>query len=168
MGDVHIAYDVAMDRSAATIAGAWVDGDGLHVQILRSQDGTGWVLPVLRKLNAEGYAGISADDAGPTRTLTEDVRDAGIDVETATPKEYASACQLILDRARDGDMTHDAHPDLRTALQRAALRYLGGAVAFDPLRSSGPIDALRAATIAAYRATQARGSGLGLFTYNRR
>lgn len=168
VGDVHVAYDVAMDRSAATVAGAWVDADGLHVQVLRSQESTAWVLPLVRKLDAEGYASTSADDAGPTRTLTEDVREAGISVEATTPKEYASACQLILDRARDGDMTHDAHPDLRAALQRAALRYLGGAVAFDPLRSTGPIDALRAATVAAYRATQARGSGLGLFTTYRR
>jgi hypothetical protein len=124
---------------------------------------------MVRDLQAQGYASVSSDDAGPTRTVTEDLRDVlGASIAVATPKEYASACQLILDRAKDGDLTHDAHPTLRRNLQVARIRYLGGAIAFDAQRSAGPIDTLRAAALAAYRATQSRATGLNLFTFARR
>jgi hypothetical protein len=166
---VHVAYDVALDRSGASVVGAWIDGDGLHLQVLRSQDGSAWLAPMVRDLQAQGYASVSSDDAGPTRTVTEDLRDVlGASIAVATPKEYASACQLILDRAKDGDLTHDAHPTLRRNLQVARIRYLGGAIAFDAQRSAGPIDTLRAAALAAYRATQSRATGLNLFTFARR
>lgn len=168
LSSVHVAYDVALDRSGASVVGAWTDDDGLHVQVLRSQDGVQWLAPLVRDLQAQGYASVSADDAGPTRTVTEDLRDTlGASPMVATPKEYASACQLILDRARDGELTHDAHPTLRRNLQVARLRYLGNTIAFDPQRSGGPIDTLRAAALAAYRATQARAGGLALFTFGR-
>lgn len=162
--NVHLAYDVAWDGSAASIAAAWIDEAGLHLAILRSQSGTAWLVPTIDRLSRAGYASISADDAGPTRTVSGDVLEKSGEIVTITrAREYASACQLILDRVRDGNLTHDANPQLRRALQCAALRRFSQALAFDPLYSTGPIDALKSAAIAAYQATAARGRGLNLY-----
>ena len=161
---VHVSYDVAYDRTAATIVGAWFDGDGLHMQVLASREGVEWLPPTLANMARAGYASITADDVGPTRTVTEDLRaELPGAVQTLTVREYATACQLFTDRVKDGLITHDAHPTMRTSLQNAKLRPFGGAMAFDPQRSPGPIDALRAAAVAVYKATKANANGFQLF-----
>lgn len=157
---IHIAYDVAFDRSAACVIGAWVDENGAHIQVLKSGEGTGWLPSTIQDLYHAGYASISCDNVGPTRTITEDLRaDMQGAVKFCTVPEYATACQMFLDRVKDGDLTHDAHPDTRRALQVAYARYFGGATAFDPTRSLGNIDHLRAAAVALYRASVAHSTG---------
>lgn len=161
---VHVAYDAAFDRSTASVVGAWIDDDGAHLQVLRTQDGVGWLASAVAAVAGAGYASVTADDAGPTRTVTEDLRASGASpVRVAATSEYSTACQLFLDRVTAGDLTHDAHPALRAAIQAAALRHFGGAAAFDPLRSTAPIDTLRAAALALWRATRARADGIQLF-----
>lgn len=155
VSDACIAFDVAHDRTAATIAAAWIDDDGgLNVQILASRPGTEWLAPAIANLSAAGYRSISADSKGPTLTIFQDLEDAGHKLTALTTSEYAAACQLFLDRVKDGAVTHDGSPLLRQALTNAVTRYISQTIAFDPVKSAGPIDALRAAAVAAYMASQ--------------
>lgn len=161
---VHIAYDVAWDGSAGSIVAAWTSPDGAHLQVLATGEGTAWMIPALQDLDAAGYATISADNTGPTRTVSEDLRaDLAGRIQFTTVPEYATACQLFVDRVKEGALTHDANPTLRRSLQVARQRQFGGAMAFDALKSDGPIDTLRATSVALLRATKARTNGLQLF-----
>lgn len=161
---IHLAYDVAYDRSASVIYGAWLDADGAHIQVLRSGEGTAWLPSTVYDLYQAGYASINCDNVGPTRTVTEDLREDMMGaVRFCSVPEYATACQLLLDRVADGKLTHDGHPDTRKALQVAFARHMGGAKSFDAQRSLGPIDHIRAAAVALYRATVAHSTGMQLY-----
>nr|WP_300339933.1 terminase large subunit [Actinomyces sp.] len=149
-----LAFDVAGDRSASTVAAAWTDGTDLHTAVLATAPGVDWLRPRLRSLAAAGYRWVGADDSGPTRTVLADLRDEGLDVRALTTREYATACQLLLDRVRDGEVAHDGADAVRQALSQASTRRLSGVTAFDAPRSAGPIDALRATTVAAWAASQ--------------
>nr|DAQ55670.1 MAG TPA: Large Terminase [Bacteriophage sp.] len=153
---VHIAFDVANDRSAASIAAAWkstVDGT-LITQLLRTAPGVDWLPDAIRKLAAAGYAGIYCDSSGPTRTFHKDLTDENLNVQALSTYEYATACQLFLDRARSGDLMHDGNPETRDALASALLKPLSGVMAFDARKSPEPIDALRSTAIALWAAQQ--------------
>jgi len=149
-----IAFDVAADRSAATIAAGWISDGALNVAVLASAAGVEWLRPRLRSLAAAGYRWVGADDAGPTRTVAADLIDEGLDLSVLSPREYATATQLFLDRVRDGDLVHDGADILRENLTAATTRTLAGVSAWDTNRSAGPIDALRAVTVAAWAASQ--------------
>lgn len=163
-GVVSVAVDLAADRSGATIAAAWLDGGGdTHVAVIGSGPGVGWVRPALAGLQDAGYGWIGCDPAGPTRTLAADLEADERPIASLTSREYATACQLFLDRVRDGSLAHDANPELREALGGAAVRQLSGATAFDAARSARPIDALRAAAVATWAASQPRPAAIQIY-----
>lgn len=150
-----VAFDVAADRSASTIAAAWEDDDGdLATAVLATGPGTDWLRPRVRALASAGYRWVGADASGPTRTVAGDLADEGVALTVLTTGEYATACQLLLDRVRDGRVAHDGAPVLREALSVAVTRPLAGVAALDARRSAGPIDALRATAVAAWAASQ--------------
>lgn len=155
---VSIAVDIASDRSGGTIAAAWPDGDGgVNTAILASLPSPTAVLERLPTLARAGYRAVLVDDAGTMRTVLTDVINIDSDVaafglRVITTKEYAAACQAFLDRIAAGTIEHDGSQALRDALCAAVTRRLSGAVAFDPIKSPEPIDALRAVAIAAWHA----------------
>lgn len=160
LSSVWIGYDVARDRSTASIAAAWKDDDGLHTTILKTQPGVGWLISDLQSLAHVGYGGLIADDGGPTRTVSADLLAADTDaVQVMRSRDYGSASQLLLDRIAEGEITHDGNPDLRAALAGSVLRPMGGAVAFDPVHSAGAIDTLRATTAAVWAASRVEPTG---------
>lgn len=160
---VSVAFDIARDGSAATVAAAWLDDEGATVaRILRSGPMGEWLAGLLAQAREAGYAGIFADDSGPARTMTADLAETTA-ITSLSPREYASACQLFIDRVRSGELTHDGTADVRTQLKATAVRPMGGAVAFDPNKSNGPIDMVRALAVAVYEANQHRPQALQLF-----
>lgn len=154
---VAIAFDVANDRSAATVAAAWKTEDGsLCTRVIKTGPGVDWIPSTIRRLSTAGYQGIYCDPTGPTRTFHKDLTDAGVKITGLSTYEYATACQLFLDRVKSGDLAHDGDPETRAALTSTVLRPLSGVQAFDARKSPEPIDALRATAIAAWAAQQKR------------
>lgn len=152
---VAIAFDVAYDRSGATIAAAWVDDDGdLKTTLIATRPGVDWVIPVMNTLARAGYKSCSADSKGPTLTIVNDLNDKGARIASLKPADYAAACQLFIDRVKDGALTHTGDAELREAIEKAETRIISGVTAFDPTKSAGPIDALRATAIAIWAASQ--------------
>lgn len=160
--ELVLAYAVAADRSGATIAAAWRAGfadDGrpvVHVAVVASQAGAAWLPRTVEELRRRlRPRTVGADDGGVTRNATTELRRlAGTDdvVRALTVREYAEACAELLGAVQDGRLTHDGAAQLRDALPAAVMRPMGGARGFDPRASSGPIDALQAATVAAWLA----------------
>jgi hypothetical protein len=89
-----------------------------------------------------------ADDGGHARSVTEDLRRAGLVVETIAGRDYGTMCSSLLRLARSGRIAHDGSPDLRSAWAGAALKFVGDQEAFDRRRARTPQHALLAAAVA--------------------
>ena len=161
---VCLGIDLAADRSGATIAAAWLDNDGdVCLSVIASGPGTDWMRPALADLQGVGYQWIGCDPAGPTRTLAADLDADGTPIATLSTREYATACQLMLDRIKERRIVHDANPELYAALSAVVLRQLSGVSAFDTAKSPRPIDALRAAAVATWAVSQPRPAAIQIY-----
>lgn len=159
-----IAYEVANDRSQCSIFASWIDDAGVvQVRPYMIAPGTTWLVPELLRIVVELRPRIvAADDGGPARQYSDELRRAlELDgqlvgptlVETLGYRDFATACGSALSWIKDRRLGHDGGPELRAALESAVLKFVSDQVAFDRRRSSGPIDALIAATVAAWFAT---------------
>lgn len=152
--EVAIAYEVAYDRSEAAIVAAWRDQAGRPcVRVVRSGHGSRWLAPAVKDLQARWRPrALGADDGGATRQVTDDLRLMGVEVESLGARDFATATGTVLDALKaeepDGLLRHDGSDALRLDVERAALRRLGQAVAWDRVASTGPIPRLIAATVA--------------------
>ena len=107
--DITLAYDVALDRRAATITAHWVTRDGVPaVQVVRAGPGDGWLVDAVddladrwrpRELVAVGH--------GPVLPTTATLRVLGHDITELGEREYAAACGAFLTRLDDGQLLHD-------------------------------------------------------------
>lgn len=152
--DTVIAYDVARDNTAATIAAAWLDPDGDPVTAVvwssadvRDLDG------YIRRLWADGYRRIVADPTGPTRLIAETLADDGIG-RLGAYTDYQDACQELIDRTRTGTVRHVQSAAVVAAIQAARPRITSRGTDFDAAKSDAPIDALRATALAVHEARQ--------------
>ncbi|VDG76917.1 Phage terminase-like protein, large subunit [Actinobaculum suis] len=152
--DYVLAWDVSLDGQNASIAAAWIDTEGNPaVEIIATAPGTAWVRDALRRAAARGYRSIISDDTGPNRTIHLDLTD--VPMKICGWDTYGSACQALIDRVREGTITHDGNPVLRAAMEVAVLRQSAKVQVFDAAKSAGAIDALRAVTLAQYEASKA-------------
>lgn len=157
-----LAFDAALDGSAASIAIAWRDAEITHTAIAMTQPGAQWLTSQVSALYARGYTRINADPTGPTRTIIDDLARQGIPVNKLTTSDYSAACQWLIDKSATGDLAHDGTPMTRQALELTATSTRGGTLIFNAARSMGPIDALRATAIAGHDAAT-RPAGLQIF-----
>lgn len=155
-GAFALGFDVAHDESGAAVWCAWRDETGhARVRHVASGPGARWLIPALTDPDttlgqavARSPLPITADDGGPVRQVTDELRRTGATVDTLTARDYATACATFLRLARDGEIGHDGTEELRAAVGCAAVKVLAGQVALNPQRSTGPIDHLRAAVVA--------------------
>lgn len=154
---VILGIDAAIDGSAATICGAYRDGDDVVMGVVETRPGTAWLSGAVMRAYEAGYTSIYADAVGPTGTIVDDLDDAGIPVVRLSTREYASACQWLQDRARAGTIRHDADEQVRSALESATVTPMAGALVFNARRSPAAIDSLRALAIAGYQAGRRSG-----------
>lgn len=83
-----LTYDVAYDRSAATIGATWTDPDGkIQHRIVRWDLGTSWVTDAIADYCSRWHvAAVASDDTGPAREVTDQLRRS-----TAVGKGWAKA-----------------------------------------------------------------------------
>lgn len=155
LNDVALAYDVAIDRSSASIWSAWIDTEGyICLHVMETRPDADWLPGHIRTLYAAGLTGIAADDGGPARTVTEQLRREGIEVRALDGRESATAWDEFKAAANAGRVRHDGSPALREAIELAAARYRGESEVLSRRHSLGAIDALIAAATAAWYAYQ--------------
>lgn len=149
-GTFALAYDVAHDMQGASVWAAWRDDvDELHVRRVASGPGPQWLVSwLVEHVEALDYRSLAADDGGPARQVTDELRRQGIEVETLGARDYGTACSSFMRLVRDGRVRHDGDADARAAIQHAVTKYLADQTAFDRRRSSGPINDLIAPAIA--------------------
>jgi len=150
---VALAFDVTPDRSSATIAAAGAstaEGHRVHVEVVKQDRGTGWVVPLLVQLAvARGPVAIVCDPAGPAGGLLSAAAAAGVEVTPVSAREHAQACGGLLDAVKAGDVSHIGQVPLSAAVAGAATRDLGdGAWLWSRKSSDVDISPLVAVTLA--------------------
>lgn len=161
---VVLAYDVAIDRTSSSLWAAWLDEAGvMHLHVRERRDGVRWLAPVVAAAwEAGACATVAADDGGPAREVTDQLRRAGVPVHTTTGKDAGTAWGAFKGRVADAakakaagrppTLVHDGSPAMLEALQVAAERRTGDARVLDRTGSVGPIDPLVAGVTAAWHA----------------
>ncbi|MDD7465990.1 MAG: hypothetical protein PUK59_07160 [Actinomycetaceae bacterium] len=148
--DTVLAWDAALDGTAATIYAAWLDTDTREpcVHLVVTQPGTDWLPGVLARLERRGYREVLHDDTGVNRTVEQKLNQQNTHSTRITFSEYATACQTLLDRIRLATIEHDGAACVIDAISVAAMKQTSRAIMFDTRKSAGNIDALRALAIA--------------------
>lgn len=150
-------YDVAIDSTSASVWTAWRTETGqLNLHVLETREGTDWLPEFLRQLHEAGCI-LAADDGGPTRVVTAQLRRAGVPVKTMNGQEASTAWTEFKNLAAAGTpetFCHDGSTALHEAIEVATEAHVGDAVRLSRRKSLGPIDPL----IAAVAATWATGT----------
>jgi len=152
--ELSIAYEVAADRSRSSIRAAWWDPatGKLASKTLVEDAGYAWVAPqivVLRELLRP--RAIGADDGGPTRDITDELRrdHPNLELTILDGKDFATACDSWKAGVLDATAAIDADsPALVDAVGNAVTRPFGQGWAWDRRKSRGPIPELIADTVA--------------------
>jgi hypothetical protein len=151
---VCFAYDVTPDRSRASIAAAGRRDDGLlHVEVIQSRAGAGWVPGWLRlRYERHDPVAVLADAAGPAGSLIYQCAQEGFDVEVVSAADHAKACGHLFDLVVEQRLRHLGSDELEQALRGATRRPLGDAWAWSRRNSAVDISPLVAATLALWGA----------------
>lgn len=160
---VAIAYDVAIDRTAASVWQAWRDPAGtMNLAVLRSEADADWLPDYVAQLHRDTGITPAADDGGPARAVTDALTTrGGIPVDVVTGTSASTAWSAMKGNIKNGTVRHDGSPTLRAGLEVAVERPVGDALALSRRYSLGPIDAPIAATTASWAAD--RLAGIQLF-----
>lgn len=147
--DLALAYDIAIDRSWATIWASWTDNDGIHLRPYMSQQGTWWIVDAITNArDTLGITRIGADDGGATRTITKLLENQGIEVTTLTARDFANATGDFIDAIATRRIDHNGDPSFIQALEQATTRRLSESEAWSRRDSTGSIWEVIAATVA--------------------
>jgi hypothetical protein len=144
------AFDVSPDRSRSSIAAGGRRDDGLyHVEIIRRDPGTSWVVDELARLNERWRPRkIVCDAVGPAAALLNDCHKARLNVTPVTVSEHVRACGLLVDLVKNDQLRHLGSHELNNAVRGATRRQLGDAWAWSRRNSTIDISPLVAATLA--------------------
>lgn len=142
------------------IAGRRTDGR-FHVEALRHQAGTWWVVDEAKTRYADKKIPLRVRTTGAEGALIKRLIEAGVEVEEVSVTEWAQACGTFFGSAGfkvvevDGDRTevpllhHLNDPDLNKAVKHAKRRTTTqGASTLDELRSAVELSPLVAVTVA--------------------
>ena len=154
VGMPHLTFDISPDRRTATVAAGGLRADGLsHIEIIRSEKGTGWVVPFLVEVAERQKATtVVCDGVGPSAALIPEIEKNHLQVEPLTAQDYARSCGAFFDVVEEHGIRHLGTSELRSAIKGAATRPLGDAWAWSRKNSGADITPLVAGTLAAWAA----------------
>lgn len=159
MSDCHLAYDVAIDGSAATIYAAYAQDGVKNLVLVKTGEGTGWITEYLDALMRENPpASLSADDGGHARVITDELTRKGHTVHALSGRDMSTAWIAFKDAAKAPGraLMHDDTGILTTQIKVAVESQHGDTTTLSRRRSLGATDALRAAAIALWQADHAK------------
>lgn len=150
---IRLAYEVAGDRSRSAIVAAWEDPFTRRpaIRVVKSAPGFEWLTDSVLQLADEWRPhSIGADDGGPTRAITDEIRKRRplLELEILGARDFATATDNLVARMRNGTMSHDNSPPLLQSLEAATVRTMGQSYAWDRVKSTAPIPELIAGTVA--------------------
>lgn len=158
-----LTYDVAYDRSAATIGATWTDADGvLQHKLVRWQPGVSWVAPQVMDLCqrwGRRVVAVASDDTGPAREVTDQLQRMSSqappvcrDPTVLTTREVTVAWGELLAAVKTGpgSFGHDADGHLSDAAAAVVPRPVLDSAAPSRRYSPGDISPLIALMVGLY------------------
>jgi hypothetical protein len=161
------SFDVSPDRSSAAVCMAAKRDDGLdHVEVMEHKRGTGWLVDYLvERSERHDPLAVICDEKGPAASFVEELKDAGVPVETVNGPEYAQACGRFFDAVDQRTLRHLGTNELVTAIRGAAKRTLGDAWAWSRRTSDVDITPLVGCTLAKWGVANVSASDLLVEVY---
>jgi hypothetical protein len=154
---VAFAVDATPDRTWASVAAAGRRADGLlHVEVVKHQRGTDWVVPWLaERVPRWNPCAVVLASRGPASSLVPEFDAAGIELLKLSAGQVAQACGFFYDAAganpevdRPAWLRHLGQPELTTALAGAMALPVGDMWVWARKGLSVVISPLYAATLA--------------------
>jgi hypothetical protein len=146
VGSVCLAFDVAYDRSYASIAAAGRNQDGdWHVEIGEHRRGVGWLPERIEQLRDKLTPDVIVCDAYSLPAGVEDV-------VTLNTGEHARACNQLVDLVAEKRLRHLGSQELFSAVKGARTRQLQDGWLWTRKNSQVDISPLVAATLALWAA----------------
>jgi hypothetical protein len=151
-----IGLAVSIDGEFGSIAQADAYGDDLvNLDAHDRRPGTAWLVAEAKRIQDEHGCSVALDEKCPDATLLPALVAAGVQVRTMKLEGYVEAWSALVNRVREGTVTHQAATDLDNAVAAASLRSVGDGRKLPGRRASaGDIDMLEAATAALWAAKQ--------------
>lgn len=148
---VALAVDVAPNQTSASIAAAGVDADGvLHVELIQSGLGTGWLVPRVKQLAARHQpVCVAIAPSAPAGALLTALTAAGLPMCEVTTNDVVRACGGLLDDVQNRAVRHLGQPELDIAVDGAVRKPFGdGGWLWSRKQSTVDITPLVAVTLA--------------------
>jgi hypothetical protein len=151
-GDLVLGFDVAVDRTDASIVAAWTDPSGVHhLEVVDWRDTPGELAGRLVELATKWRPrAIAFDAAGPALDVADAATRAGLTLMPLKARDFAAACSGLLEAliAEPPSIRYRPHQALDDAAAAATRRALGDAWAWGRRQSAVSLSALTAATVA--------------------
>jgi hypothetical protein len=147
-----IGVAVAWNRQHSSICVAGVDGDRMVVGVVDRREGSGWLVPELRRIQGEYGCRVVVDGHGPTADLIPALEAAGVRLTILKTTEAFDAVVSIFDRVQAQTLAHPGHPALDAAVAITVKRETERGFAWGRRKSEGDISTLESATWAAWGA----------------
>jgi hypothetical protein len=137
------------DGRWATVASAGRRSDGrLHIDTVRHEKGTGWLIEYLKDLYERKRIPIRVNPAAGEGAFIQALTASGVEVDEVTTREYQQACGAFLDAVKNGQIRHLGQDVLNRAVSVADRRDIGLEGGWVWTRSGYDITPLIAATLA--------------------
>jgi hypothetical protein len=160
--DLVLAFEVAHDRSSASITAYSPVGDGVGlVEVVDKRPGTDWVVQRLLQLREKwNPVAVGVDGKGPALSLVLDCEAAGIkrpedpdnpargDLMVLRLEEMAAACGQLLDAITQKTIRHLGDDDLTAAVLNAKTRSVGDLEVWGRRNAAVDISPLTGITVA--------------------
>jgi hypothetical protein len=153
-----LSWEIAWDRSRASIAVAGYRDDGLpHIELVDYREGTDWVAGRFGELTKRHpILAVVFNPTGPGASLLTEVTErlpVKLEPIPMTARDQANACGQLYDAVVTGEIRQLGDDRLREMLRKSATRTLVDAWAWDLRNSSGEISGLGAVTNAFFGLT---------------
>lgn len=152
--ELTITYEIALENAAGVIMASWRDDNGAPCnRVLHAAPGTSWMHELITTIYREWQPAIlGADDGGPTRRLTDELRRTlGEDaITTLGGRDFGTACESWLTMARDKDLVLDATETMRRGTANLVLTRISDVVRFSRKESTGPVHGPIAGAVGIY------------------
>lgn len=129
-------------------AGWRADGD-LHIEVIRREPGTSWVVAEAVRVCARARRPLIVDPKSPTAGLFAQLRAAGVELLEVSTVDYVQGCAGLQNDVINGTVRHIDQPPLNAAVTGADIRPVGEAWAWSQKSSAIDITSLVAVTLAA-------------------
>lgn len=150
ISSMGLAYDVAPDNAVSTVVAAWRDREGRPcTRVVYEAPGSGWLTDFVDHIANQWGVRPSADDGGPARRITDQLRARGHDVLTPTMPQRGSAdLEWTAAVLEEKDLRHDGSAPFARSVANAHLHTRNGVSVIDRDRSQGPVTAAIASSVA--------------------